>query len=404
MRRRSVRTLVLLVTMAVTGAAVWRATTTEQDRGRARLAEQQVDGAAADAVYTLAELKATLHAYVAPGQGLPFWSARAKEQLAQIATLLDTIDPASSAARYPLTEARAALDRLAAAETRVRGHVGNGQVLVAGDIIFEESRTLADTIATEIAGARQALARAASAREAGTANAQSLLAGGVLATWVVALMLLLPVPRERPRTDDATTLSLQAAPGREPATQAGPVGLGPDDPPAAAPAVAASLPPAPDLADLAELCRGLSTAASATDLDPLLERARLLLGARGVMVWLVSADGTRLEPALTRGYDPQVLGRIGTIGRDDDNLTAEAFRSNAATRSAATAAHAAAVAVPLATPTGPAGVLAVEMPPGEGGDPTRAAAVAGVLAAQLANLLASPAPPAESARASTAQA
>ncbi|MCC7241749.1 MAG: hypothetical protein IT180_07470, partial [Acidobacteria bacterium] len=50
MRRRSLRVLVLLVTVAVTAAAVWRATTTEQARGRARLADQQVDARAADAV------------------------------------------------------------------------------------------------------------------------------------------------------------------------------------------------------------------------------------------------------------------------------------------------------------------------------------------------------------------
>ena len=139
MRRRSLRVLVLLVTVAVTAAAVWRATTTEQARGRARLADQQVDARAADAVHALADLRAALHAYVAPGQGLAFWSARADEQLARIRTLIAGLDEAAAAVRFPLTAAHEALERLAASERRARANVEDGQLLLAGDVIFTQS-------------------------------------------------------------------------------------------------------------------------------------------------------------------------------------------------------------------------------------------------------------------------
>ena len=78
MLRRSVRMFVLLLTVAATAGIVWKATTNEQMRGRGRLASQQMDATAADALYTLADLRSSLHAYVAPGQGHDFWSARAK--------------------------------------------------------------------------------------------------------------------------------------------------------------------------------------------------------------------------------------------------------------------------------------------------------------------------------------
>ena len=69
MMRRSVRILVLLLTIAVTAGVVWRATMNEQVRGRMRLAAQQTDALAADAIFELIDLRSTLHAYVAPGQG-----------------------------------------------------------------------------------------------------------------------------------------------------------------------------------------------------------------------------------------------------------------------------------------------------------------------------------------------
>ncbi|MDH4064521.1 MAG: hypothetical protein OEW19_08975 [Acidobacteriota bacterium] len=387
MRRRPVRVLLVLLTVVVTAAAAWRATTTEQVRSRARLADQQVDARAADAVYALAELRAALGAYVAPGQGIAFWSKQAEEQLGRVRLAIAGLEEASAAARYPLDNARAVLDRLASAESSARALAADGRLLLAGDVIFGETGDLIDTVAAEVSGARQALARAASAREAGSANAQSLLAGGVLSVWMVVLMLLVPLPGDEAPAGEAT---LQAAS----VSLSGPVDLGSEEPAAGAPpteAGAPASPPPPDIESLAALCGELGKVSEVSELEPLLGRAAALVEARGLMVWLAGPEGKSLVPAAACGYDPQFVDRLGSIARDADNLTASAFRSGVAEVFAATPDHPAAVAVPLQTATGPGGVLAAELQPGLDHDLRQVAALAGVVAAQLANLF--PAPP-----------
>ena len=113
----------MLLTIAVTAGVVWRATMNEQVRGRMRLAAQQTDALAADAIFELIDLRSSLHAYVAPGQGDAFWSARAQGQMASLAVRLRDLEPAATAANHPLTTALASLDGLAAVEARARASV-----------------------------------------------------------------------------------------------------------------------------------------------------------------------------------------------------------------------------------------------------------------------------------------
>ena len=105
------------------------------------------------------------------------------------------MDTAATAAGYPLTAAFDNLDKLAAAERRAHAYVRAGQMLAAGDVIFTDARDLVDAVGRELSAARQAMARAGSSREGGMANEQSLLAGALMAAWIVALILLVPVPR-----------------------------------------------------------------------------------------------------------------------------------------------------------------------------------------------------------------
>ncbi len=161
MLRRSVRIFVLLLTVAVTAGVVWRATTNEQMRGRARLASQQTDATAADALYTLADIRSSLHAYVAPGQGYDFWSARAKSRDRCAARPADR--SGHRRPPPPATRSTAAfdnLDKLAAAERRAHTYVRAGQMLAAGDVIFTDARDMVDAVGRELSAARQAMARA----------------------------------------------------------------------------------------------------------------------------------------------------------------------------------------------------------------------------------------------------
>jgi hypothetical protein len=124
------------------------------------------------------------------------------------------------------------------------------------------------------------------------------------------------------------------------------------------------------------------------------------LDANGVIVWIASNDGTALSPVASHGFDSKMVSRIGRIPRDSHNLTAAAFRDNIPRVSAVTPTAPAALAVALCGPTGPVGVLSVELKSGVPADEGRVA-LARIFAAQLATLaqpinsapVAAPAPP-----------
>ena len=407
MMRRPVRILILLLTVVVTAGVVWKATTNEQARGRIRMAAQQHDAAAADAVYALADLRASLHAYVAPGQGIDFWSKRAEAQLDSLGSRLRDLEPAAAAANHSLSTALSSLDGLAESEKRARSAMRNSLPLVAGDIVFDDARDQIDAAARDLSDARQAMSRVESAREAGMANEQSLLAGALMAVWIFALIVLVPIPgakpaeaapsepKELPRGNPA-----DRAPDREelrlhmPAEAHNAHEKPPRDEPASTPAAAdppGALVVAPEvtprvLDSIAELCTDLARVANLSELSPLLDRAAGVLQARGVVVWLASPDGQHLAPAMAHGYDENQLARIGSIGIGDDNLTAAAFRSGHSTHASADAQFPGAVAVPILSASGPSGVLAAEVP--EGTDLPQSEALAALIAAQLAGLFA----------------
>ena len=266
-------------------------------------------------------------------------------------------------------------------------------MLAAGDVIFTDARDMVDAVGRELSAARQAMARAGSSREGGMANEQSLLAGALMAVWIVALIMMVPVPRPVPQV--APVEEAVAIPTPVPAATAldnlplreAPAPVVVPEPPA--PVVAAAPPSTtPLFQDLAALCLDLGRVSDAEELNPLLERAADVLDARGVVVWLLAEDRQELVPAVAYGYDPQVLARLGPLTLTVDNLTASAFRTAAPATSGAVANHEAAVAVPILSPTGPSGVLTAEVH--GSGDLDRAVAIASVIAAQLANLFPSP--------------
>jgi hypothetical protein len=100
-----------------------------------------------------------------------------------------------------------------------------------------------------------------------------------------------------------------------------------------------------------------------------------------------------LVPAATSGYDERLVSRIGSISRDDENLTAKAFRETASRTSKARQGSAAAMAVPLVAPSGAVGVLSAELRESPDVD-AQQLAIATIVAAQLSMLLANATAPA----------
>ncbi len=149
----------------------------------------------------------------------------------------------------------------------------------------------------------------------------------------------------------------------------------------------------PDILAAAHLCTELGRVENSREVKPLLQEAARILDAIGLIVWVWDPQVEELMPALSYGYSDKVLAQLPIIRRDADNATAAAFRSAQTCAIDGSDHDSGALAVPLLTSAGCAGVLAIELP--HGSEQTRSVrAVATIVAAQLAPLIGGAQPPA----------
>jgi hypothetical protein len=154
-------------------------------------------------------------------------------------------------------------------------------------------------------------------------------------------------------------------------------------------------PPAPkeegvDFAAVAQLCTRLGRALDVSDVTPVLEDAAAVLRSVGLTLWVRDQLGFELEPVFAHGYSTEMTAQLPRVSRDSDNAIARAFRTAEARVVDGGDMATGAVVIPLLTPTGCAGVLALELRHGsERLECVRAAAT--ILAAQLSTLFGVPA-------------
>jgi hypothetical protein len=193
-----------------------------------------------------------------------------------------------------------------------------------------------------------------------------------------------PEPVDVTPASQPEACSVDATPPSQPA--AGPVETTVvEATPTSQPAVATSR-PEPDLVAAASLCTELGRVLQTRDVTPLLEAAAGILDAAGLIVWIADAQGTTLRPVLAHGYSDEMLAKVPRVCRDTDNATATAFRSARIRIVHGGDQGNGAVVVPMLTPGGCVGVLALELRHGgEQRDAVRALAT--IFAAQLAPLV-----------------
>ena len=120
MSNRWLRFVIAVVALAALGAAGYRIIQHEQ-RLSAETQALTASGYAADiAIETIGDIKAALHAYVAPGQGQAFWTARAGVLLDKLRGSLLELDRSPPVRRCAGDRSARPLDSLAAAEQRAR--------------------------------------------------------------------------------------------------------------------------------------------------------------------------------------------------------------------------------------------------------------------------------------------
>jgi hypothetical protein len=115
-----------------------------------------------------------------------------------------------------------------------------------------------------------------------------------------------------------------------------------------------------------------------------LERTAALLGASGVVVWMVA--GEELFPVAAHGYDSRLLRQLGSLDRSSLNATAAAWRNSTLQTVAGESTARSAIVAPLLGVDRCIGALAIEVAAGRESDSGMQAA-ATLIAAQFATVL-----------------
>jgi hypothetical protein len=319
-------------------------------------ASADVDSRVDGLLVLTAKLRGAEAGYVAPGQDPTAAFQKFQPLLQDVARLTAGLTSLvqSAEAANELRLLADATSRLTEADAAAREQLLVGDVLTASHVIFGQASQAADAMtdaALRIRGAERTAALASA--EAAAKQVQNVLAG-VGALWIAGLLLLAFIPaRSRDVRAEAT-----------PAAQTAPA-------------------PSLDLAAAADLCGDIARGETTPALNGLLARAVTLLAAEGVVVWMPS--GAELLPAATAGYAPDVAARLSPIRRQDDNVTAVAWRDGVTATVDGTGQAGAVMAIPLFSGPVCGGVLALELRSSQADAVTKQ--VARMIAAQLATVV-----------------
>jgi hypothetical protein len=388
MKSKAVRVALLCLFVVASGGAAYVLWTNEILARRDAQALRQFDTKSFSIERDVLELRAAQRAYVAAGQGEDFWISNAAAAILRVRAALESLrtDAISPEAQASIDNAASALEDFERVDRRARDYARRDDRLLASDLIFADG--------LESTGAMLASLQAARGDETGARDAAvsrgrraELIALGA-AAFVSASVIALLVPHPR-REDQQASAAATASPGAtldlRPPTISTPSTPRPKPPvPEARPSA-----PALDFRSVASLCTDLAKVTDTRALPDMLGRAATVLDAPGIVLWIADPDGRELSPIVTHGYSQKMVTRLGTILKDDENVTASAFRTSLLQTVDTDAVSNGAIAAPLVTPAGCVGVMAAEVRDRGEKDSGKLAA-ATIVAAQLATLVGPP--------------
>ena len=402
MTRRYVRLTFFVLLILALGAASWQIVLLERSLSET---EVRADASAADGaavLEALLDMRASERAFLAEGQGAPYWHERVGRALDRLREHLPAFRASASGRRDLFLSTDEALARLLKVEARIGDHALAGRRPHAEDLIFADALQASLAVERDVREAREVLAAAARQQVRAIRERELLIVALAAAVALLAALLLLPMARVSaaaetshadavPRGDDLPLNLRDAAP----------------KPVAVEAASAAAVPARPKvtiservlmarLSSAADLCTALSRVRDSRDLPSLLAHIARTLDAQGVIVWLADARERRLTPALAHGYRDIALARMGAITWDEQNPVAEVYRRRESRTIDAGPNAPAALVVPLVSVSDCAGVMTIELRAGDSkaGEPatlpapdSTSLALARIFAAQLASLL-----------------
>ncbi len=402
MQSRALRlTLGAVAWLAIIGAAAFLYQS-EKQSALGRSAVRAFDLHAREATDALSDLRAGQQAYVAAGQGVAFWMPKVAATLDTITTSIAGLREAatSAAAKTSLNEAATTVGEFANIDKRARDYLKSGEQLMAADVIYTEGGETAANAGRQIEAARLAERQALDAAVAGRDRLEAMAGGAAALLAALIIVLLVPAPRRSEVAGEASGETVAPI-----VTSAAPLTMTLDDDDlnlresqvAAAPRVEPASHPqssaasargiSPVLKTAAQLCTDFGRASSVNDLTALLGRAADVMDASGMIVWLGSASGADLRPALAHGYTPQMLARIPPVPRSANNAAAAAYRTGAPQIVAGRPGANGAVVAPLIAAEGCVGALTAEIR-GGGETSDSVQALAAIFAAHLVGVLA----------------
>ena len=403
MNHPAVRVIVFLLAVASVGAGGYFLVAFEEAVVAERGAERVFESQAHEAAVLVERLRTAQQSYVAEGQGPDYWMGKLADTRASLERTLGSLASTATAERAQVAARRALglIGQHARLDERARTYMKQEQRLMASDLIFTEISGMTGEIGRHVDQARTEQRTASDSRIEALRQQQIYVMAGAAALAVLCALLL--AVRRRPaapedarealrvlmndgspagslslRADQVTTASLAGAS----ATAGHMVRAAPVIP------IAGSVRDAEpvDLAATARLCADLARVGDPAELPALLQRAGRVIDASGLIVWVADRAGASLFPVLAEGYAPDVIARMGSIGRDADNAAAAAYRQGELRTVPAHGALPGAIVAPIVTGEGCIGVLAAEMRHGAERDEATQA-IAAIVAAQLATFV-----------------
>jgi hypothetical protein len=393
MRSRGARLTFAALAWLAIAAGAYFVVQSERQTWFQRGALRAFDLRAREVTDALAEARSGQQAYVAAGQGVPFWSAK-------VAAVVESVNRSVAALRTSTTNSQtvAALDaaataigEFAAVDQRARDYLASGEQLMAADVVFSAGGEAAAAAARRVETARVTEYQAFDAALAARLKREALAAAGVAGLLALVVALLVPRPRVElmgdttaPATEaaDAGELMLRSrdsvAPARDSraATDAGLELEG---------AAPSARPVSPVLKAAAQICTDLGRAGSLDELTRVLGSVAGVLDASGVVLWLGDPAGGELRPVVAHGYSLRALARMPAVLKSADNAAATAYRTAAVQIVRSRPGTAGAIVAPLLSAQGCVGVLSAEIQ--GGGEASESVQTLAVLfAAQLASV------------------
>jgi transcriptional regulator with XRE-family HTH domain len=139
------------------------------------------------------------------------------------------------------------------------------------------------------------------------------------------------------------------------------------------------------VASTARLCTRIASASNESDLGGALEDTVEIFAAQGAILWALDPDRDALFPVLAHGYPDELLSRLPEVRTCADNAIAAALRCGQKQIVRGIEGATGAFVVPLLTPDGCVGVLALEFADGAE-QHELVQALAAIVAAQLSTL------------------